>query len=102
MSIAVGIFIDMINPAGVKCACPADQAMNFIALVQKHFGKIRAILPGNARNQCSFQLKPPTFNSKFEMKVYPVDLSLSNNAKMPNQVDFELTNSLSDGMIRHR
>jgi hypothetical protein len=53
----------MINPFGVECGSPADETVDGIALVQQEFRKIRAVLAGNAGDQCFFHNKQIPFSS---------------------------------------
>jgi hypothetical protein len=44
----------MIDPVGVKQARPPHQTVDFISLGEQELRKIRAVLPGNAGDQCAF------------------------------------------------
>ena len=46
----VQIAVDVVNPAGIEATGTALQAVYFIALLQKEFRKVRAILARNAGN----------------------------------------------------
>jgi hypothetical protein len=37
----------MIDPVGVEGACPTDNAMDFVPLRKKEFGKVRTVLSGD-------------------------------------------------------
>src|SRR5690349_16850322 len=49
--VRVRVRINMLEAARVESAGPANDAMNLVALGEQQLGKIRAILPSNARNQ---------------------------------------------------
>src|SRR5579872_40176 len=58
----VRILIDVVDALGVERAGAPNDAVNFVAMGQKKFGQIGAVLSGDSRNQCSFHevslLKP--------------------------------------------
>ena len=47
----VRIVIEVIDAIGVEQACPADQTVHLVALGEQKLGQVRAILPGNTRDQ---------------------------------------------------
>ena len=49
----VGILIDMVNALGIEGAGAADDAVDFVAFAQKQLGQIRAVLSGNAGDECA-------------------------------------------------
>ena len=49
----------VIDAGRIGNRCPAGNAMDLVAFFQKEFGKIRAILAGNAGDQCFFHSKKP-------------------------------------------
>lgn len=51
----VGVAVQVINPTGVERTCSPDDAVNFIALAKKQFGKVRTVLAGNPGDECFFQ-----------------------------------------------
>jgi hypothetical protein len=50
------ILIKMMNSAPVETARAADDAVNFVALMKKKFGKIRAVLAGDSRDEGFFHV----------------------------------------------
>jgi hypothetical protein len=40
----VGIFVDVINPLGIEQGCAPLDPMNFVALFEQKFSKVRTIL----------------------------------------------------------
>jgi len=49
----IGVLIDVVNPLRVKGTGAANDSMNFIAFGKEQFGKIRAVLPRNACDECA-------------------------------------------------
>ena len=45
---------NVVDAGGVGEGCPAGNAMDLIALFQQKFGKIGAVLTGDAGDQCFF------------------------------------------------
>jgi hypothetical protein len=50
----VRIFINVVDPLGVKRRSPALDAMYLIALLKEEFREIRAILTRDPSNKCAF------------------------------------------------
>ena len=46
--------LQVVDPGGVGDGRPADDAVNLIALFQQKFGKIAAVLTGDAGDECFF------------------------------------------------
>ena len=51
----VRVLINGVEPFGVESGGATDQAVDFIAFAQKKFGKVRAVLSGDARDECFFR-----------------------------------------------
>ena len=47
------IVVKMVDAIGVEEAGAPHQAVHFVALRQQEFGKVGAVLPGNASDQCA-------------------------------------------------
>ena len=54
----VRVYINMIDTTGIECAGATNDAVHFITLRQKQLGKIRAVLPGDSRDQSTLQRAP--------------------------------------------
>src|SRR6202022_5020758 len=54
-TLAVDLFVapQMLNPRTEQIARPADDSMNRVALFQKQLSQIRAVLPGDAGDECT-------------------------------------------------
>jgi hypothetical protein len=50
----VRVDIYLIDPSGIKCACPADDAVHLVAPGKQEFRKVRTVLPGYAGDQSFF------------------------------------------------
>lgn len=48
----VWVLVNMIEPFGVKAAGPPDNSMDFVTFGEQQFCEVRAILPGDAGNEC--------------------------------------------------
>jgi hypothetical protein len=40
----------------VESARPADDSVNFVPFGEQQFRQVRAVLPGNSRDECSFHV----------------------------------------------
>jgi len=49
----MGVVVEMIDAVGVKEACAPHHAVDFVAFPEQELGKIRAVLPGDAGDQCT-------------------------------------------------
>ena len=47
----VRVFVEVVDPVGVKLTRPALNAVDLVPLVEQKFGKVRAILPRDARDE---------------------------------------------------
>ena len=52
----VRVGVERLQPPGVERAGPADNPMHLVPFGDEQLGQVRAILPGNARNQCLLHL----------------------------------------------
>src|SRR5438876_3726893 len=50
------VMVQVVNAIGVKRARPADDTVHFIPFGEQKLGQIRAVLPGDAREQRFFHL----------------------------------------------
>ena len=51
-----GVLLDqMVDTGGVGDGCPADDAVDLVALLQKELCQIGTILTGDTGNQCNFR-----------------------------------------------
>jgi hypothetical protein len=50
------ILIDVVYTIGIKSTGTADQAMDFVAFVQKQFGQVAAVLASDSGYKGSFHL----------------------------------------------
>jgi hypothetical protein len=53
-AIDVGIGVKMIDAGSIEGAGPANNAVDFIALLQQQFGKITSVLTGDTSDQGAF------------------------------------------------
>ena len=53
--IHVGILIKVIDAGSIKGRSSADDAVDFIAFRQQEFREVRAVLSGDASDECFFQ-----------------------------------------------
>jgi len=51
------IFIEMVDPAAVEATGTANEAVDFVALMKKKFGKIGTVLAGDSGNERFFHIK---------------------------------------------
>jgi hypothetical protein len=54
----VWIDVEVIDPRGVECRGSSNQSVDFVSLAQQEFGKIRAVLTGDPKNECSLHWLP--------------------------------------------
>jgi hypothetical protein len=57
----VRILIEVVNPFGIEQRGAPLDAVHRVALVQQEFGKVCAVLAGDAGNQCDFFHSPRTY-----------------------------------------
>ena len=50
----MGIAVEMVDALSVESTRAADDAMDFVSLVQEEFGKVRAVLAGDSGNEGFF------------------------------------------------
>jgi hypothetical protein len=50
----VGIFVNVIDPLGVEQRGAAFDAVDFVALFQKEFSEVGAVLARDASDECAF------------------------------------------------
>ena len=63
------VAIDVVNPAGIECTRPADQAVYFISLSQQQLSQIGAILASDSGYYSFFQNEPPNILPIFRIKT---------------------------------
>jgi hypothetical protein len=49
----MGVVVEVIDAIGVEEACAPHQTVDFVPLREQELGKIGAVLPGNAGDQCA-------------------------------------------------
>jgi hypothetical protein len=49
----VDVAVEMLDPLRAERARPAHETVHLVAFVKQQFGQIRAVLPGDAGNQCA-------------------------------------------------
>ena len=49
----MGVVVKMVDAIGIEEACASDQAVDFVTFGEQEFGKIGAVLAGNAGDQCT-------------------------------------------------
>jgi len=52
----MGVFVNVLDPIGIKGARTAGDTVNYIALFEEQLGKIGTILPSYAGNEGTFSL----------------------------------------------
>ena len=55
----VRVLVDVVDAIGVEGAGAADDPVDLVALGQEQFREVRAVLPGDARDECALHVVGP-------------------------------------------